>query len=68
MKGLLKMFNPERLVSLILAILVILLSVWLLRTLGKLEGFQEGNASSTNKSLGGATRSGGTTKAVPKKK
>jgi flagellar biogenesis protein FliO len=59
---------PEKLVSIIMAILVILFAVWLLRTLGKIEGFQEGAAAtSANRAIGGASRTGGTTKSATKK-
>jgi len=42
------------LMSIVLAILVVLFAGWLLFTLGKREGFQEGNA----RPLGGASNAG----------
>lgn len=65
MKG--GLFNKQislPLLSIVLSILVVLFAGWLLFTLGKREGFQEGAAPSANKSLAGKPSSSSANQAM----
>ena len=66
MKGGFLQFKPtNRILSILLAVILVLLAGWLLTVLGKREGFQEG---AINKSIGGAKTQSGSTTAKPKPK